>query len=163
MQFLIQFYPAIISTLSLYFYKRDSRWMQLFYRRMTFSYNFRKLFVLSLLFLLLGFNFLYLNTYGTSLGFYSATAICMGLFFFELTEKVFFQIQKRHILGMVMFAALISGCNGEFWPMAMNLYVVIIGSIFYPAEALLKRIADPSEFTRLAANGCPIIKDYYSR
>ena len=163
MQFLIQFYPAIVSTLSLYFYKRDSRWMQLFYRRMTFSYNFRKLFVLSLLFLLLGFNFLYLNTYGTSLGFYGATAICMGLFFFNLTEKVFFQIQKRHILGMVMFAALISGCNSEFWPMAMNLYVVIIGSIFYPAEALLKRIADPSEFTRLAANGFPIIKDYYSR
>ncbi len=163
MQFLIQFYPAIITTLSLYFYKRDSKWMQLFYRRMTFSYNFRKLFVLSLLFLLLSFNFCYLNAYGTGFGFYGATLIWMGLFFFEHTERFLFRIQERHVLGMLLLAKLIFACNGQTWPIAMNIYVLIVGSIFYPAKALFKKLSSPQDFSRMASSKETIIKEYYSR
>ena len=137
--------------------------MRTFYHRMVFSFNFRKLFVLSLLFLLLTFNFSYMNVYGVTAGFYGATAVCMCLFFFNQTEKFFFEIQDRPILGVILLVTLLFACFAKTWPIAMNLYVVIVGSIFYPSKHLFKKLGDPKEFSRIVANPEAVILDYYAR
>ena len=143
---------------SLYFYRRDSRWMQAFYRRMTFSHNCRKLFVSGLLFLLLSFNFVYLHAYGVTLGFVMATFVCMSLFFYKFTARVFHRLQDMAMLGMMLLVTLVSALSATTWPIAMNLYVIIIGSIFFPSKTLLDRLADPKEFTKLATSGKPVIE-----
>lgn len=162
MQLLLQFYPAIITTFSLFCYKNDNAWMRTFCHRMVFSFNFRKLFVLSLLFMLLTFNFSYMNVYGLTTGFYGSTAVCMCLFFFNQTEKFFFEIQDRPILGVILLVTLLFACFANTWAIAMNLYVVIVGSIFYPSKHLFKKIGNPNVFSRIVSNPEAVTLDYYA-
>ena len=73
----LHFYPAIVTMLSMFFYRRDTPGMQKFYRRMTFSLSARKLFVSLLMLLMLSFNFCYLQSYGVNWALGVGTVLCL--------------------------------------------------------------------------------------
>lgn len=160
---LLHFYPAIVSTLSLYFYRRDSPIMQRFYRRMTFSLSARKLFVLALMMLMLCFNFCYLQSYGISWSLGIASLLCVSMFSFRMSEKSMVWLQERLHIGIAFIAMLTCVIEPRMWPLVMNLYLFTIGSIFYPSHKMIRQLSSPETFSKLASNPETLIRGYYSR
>lgn len=163
MQMFLHFYPAIVATLSLYCYRRDSPWMQKFYRRMTFSVSARKLFVLALLMLMLLFNFCYLQSYGISWPLGIASLLCLSMFSFRITERSFLWLHQRLSMGFAMLAMLTCVVEPRIWSLAMNLYIFTAGSLFYPSESLMRQLKSPETFSKLCASPETLVKGYYSR
>lgn len=163
MQMFLHFYPAIVTLLSMYCYRRDNSWMQKFYRRMTFSVSARKLFVLGLLMLMLLFNFSYLQSYGVSWPLGIASLLCLSMFSFRMSEKGLVWLQERLHLGIAFVAMLTCVIEPRIWPLSMNLYIFAIGSVFYPSQKLMRQMKSPATFSMMAANPETLIKGYYSR
>lgn len=163
MQMLIHFYPAIVSLLSLYCYKRDNSWMQKFYRRMTFSVSARKFFVLMMLLNMLIFNFCYLQSFGFNLALGIATLLCMSMFSFRITERGLIWLQQRVGIVLCMTAMLICVVKPQMWPLSMNLYIFNIGSIFYPSSRLMRQLESPGTFSKIASHPETLISGYYSQ
>lgn len=159
----LHFYPAIVATLSLYCYRRDSPRMQKFYRRMTFSVSARKLFVLALLMLMLLFNFCYLQSYGVSWPLGIASLLCLSMFSFRMSEKGLVWLQERLHIGIAFVAMLICVVEPRIWPLSMNLYIFAIGSVFYPSRKMMRQLSSPDTFTKIVSNLETLIKGYYSR
>lgn len=163
MQFIVQFYPAIATMLSMYFYKRDSPCMQSFYRRMTFSQSARKLFVLLTMLAMLIFNFCYLQSFGFSVALGASTLLCLSMFSFRITERGFFWLQGRLGIALVFTAMLTCAIKHPIWPLSMNLYLFTIGSVFYPSEDLMRQLRSPVSFSKFSANPATVLSGYYSR
>ena len=146
----LHFYPAIVTMLSMFFYRRDTPGMQKFYRRMTFSQSARKLFVSLLMLLMLSFNFCYLQSYGVN------WALGVG--------TVLGRAQTRLGIGLGFIAMLTCVVEPAIWPLSMNLYIFSIGSVFYPSEELMRQLKSPENFSRYTACAdSTLISGYYSR
>lgn len=160
----LHFYPAIVSMLSIFFYRRDTSNMQKFYRRMTFSLSARKLFVSLLMLMMLSFNFCYLHSYGINWALGLGTVLCLSMFSFRLTERGFFWLQTRLGIGLGFIAMLTCVVEPTIWPLSMNLYIFSIGSVFYPSERLMQQMKSPEAFSRYSASAdSTFISGYYSR
>ena len=164
MQMFLHFYPATVTMLSMFFYRRDTPGMQKFYRRMTFSLSARKLFVSLLMLLMLSFNFCYLHSHGVNWALGAGTVLCLSMFSFRMTERSIFRLQTRLGIGLGFIAMLTCVIEPEIWPLSMNLYIFAIGSVFYPSENLMRQLTSPEVFSRYTA--CAdrtLIEGYYSR
>lgn len=160
----LHFYPAIVTMLSMFLYRRDSPKMQKFYRHMTFSVSARKLFVSLLMLLMLSFNFCYLQSFGVNWALGIGTVICLSMFSFRLTERSIFWLQARLGIGLGFVVMLTCVIEPSVWPLSMNLYIFSIGSVFYPSEGLMRRLKSPEHFSRYAAYAdSTLIASYYSR
>lgn len=164
MQMFLHFYPAIVTMLSMFFYRHDSHGMQKFYRRMTFSLSARKLFISLLMLLMLSFNFCYLHSYGVNLALGAGTVLCLSMFSFRITERSIFWLHTRLGIGQGFIAMLTCVVEPSIWPLSMNLYIFSIGSVFYPSEELMRQLKSPEAFSKYAAcaDGT-LISGYYSR
>ena len=147
----LHFYPAIVTMLSMFFYRRDTPGMQKFYRRMTFSQSARKLFVSLLMLLMLSFNFCYLQGYGVNWALGVGTVLCLSMFSFRITERSIFWLQTRLGIGLGFIAMLTCVVEPAIWPLSMNLYIFSIGSVFYPSEELMRQLKSPENFSRYTA------------
>ena len=164
MQYLIYFYPAITSLVGAYCYKRDSRRMQKFYRRMSLSYSARRLFANGLLLLMLIFNFWYLHAFGVDKMFCIATVMCGVMFSFRTAERVIYRLQTAEGLALAFTAMLACVVIPHIWPVAMCIYILTVGSFFYPSKKLMSKLSSPKQFTELAVSSDnAVIEDYYSR
>lgn len=164
MQMFLHFYPAIVTMLSMFFYRRDTPGMQKFYRRMTFSLSARKLFVSLLMLLMLSFNFCYLQSYGVNWALGVGTFLCLSMFSFRITERSIFWLQTRLGIGLGFIAMLTCVVEPAIWPLSMNLYIFSIGSVFYPSEELMRQLKSPENFSRYTACAdSTLISGYYSR
>lgn len=164
MQTLIYFYPAIITMLGQFFYKRDSARMQQFYRRMAVSRSARRLFTLGLLMLMLIANFLYLQIFGVDRMFCVATILCGVMFSFRTSERLINRLHKPEVLGLAFAVMIACVIIPSVWPVSMCLYILTVGSFFYPSKRMIRRLASPKHFSKLASSpDTSIIKDYYSR
>ena len=163
MQLLIQFYPAIATTVAMFFYKRDNRRMQSFYRRMALSLSARKLFVSLLMIAMLIYNFCYLQANGMNVALWIGTILCISMFSFRLAEKSLYVLQNRIYLAVAVIPMLVCVVQPGLLPISVNLYFIFIGSLFYPSRKLRDRLDNPETFTRFCANQDAAIKDYYSR
>lgn len=162
MQMLIHFYPAIVTLVSMYCYKRDNTLMQKFYRRMTFSLSARKLFVLVLMLLMLCFNFCYLHTFGLNFALGIASIFTLSLFSFRLTERNLYRLQSRIGIGMAFIVMLACVVKPAMWPLSLNLYIFAIGSMFYPSRKMMWQLESPKPFTKHAVHPATLIEGYYS-
>ena len=162
MAYILTLLPVVVTLVSLRLYRRDGKRMQRFYLNMTFGASARVFFTFVIVESLFMFNFLYLLTYGITWSLYVSSALPLLAFIRKFDEWTFFKLQKRTVLGGMMLSTLILGCNTVTWPIGFTLYVTLLASFFYPSEKLLRRLSDPSEFTKLAANPPSAIKDYYS-
>lgn len=162
MQMFLHFYPAILTMLSMYCYRRDSDLMQRFYRRMTFSVSARKLFVLSMMLLSLSFNFCYLQSYGTDIYLGLSTILCLSMFSFRISEYGIYRLHDRP--GTCVAFAVMLACVIEprIWPLSMNLFILMAGSLFYPSAGLMRQLEEPVSFSRIASNPATLISGYYS-
>lgn len=167
MHTLIYLYPAVIAVTGVHLYKRDTPSMQKFYNRMTFSCATRIFFVYSLLMLMLGFNFWYLCLFGADRPFWIATALCGVTFSFRTVERLFRLLQTRGGLSLVFADMVACAVIPEIWPVSACLFILTVGSFFYPSKKLMDRLASAEYFSKLAfssdSHDAPIIKDYYSR
>lgn len=163
MQLLIQFYPAIATTVAMFFYKRDNRRMQSFYRRMALSLSARKLFVSLLMIAMLIYNFCYLQANGMNVALWIGTVLCISMFSFRLAEKSLYVLQNRIYLAVAVIPMLVCVVQPGLLPISVNLYFIFMGSLFYPSRKLRNRLDNPETFTRFCANRDAAIKDYYSR
>lgn len=159
----LHFYPAIVTILSMFFYRRGTPRMQKFYRRMTFSLSARKLFVSLMMLLMLTFNFCYLQSHGVNWALGLGTILCLSMFSFRITERSLFWLQARLGLGLGFIAMLTCVIEPAIWPLSMNLYIFSIGSVFYPSGNLIRQLRSPEVFSRYTA--CAdrtLIEGYYS-
>lgn len=160
----LHFYPAIVTMLSIFFYRRNTPKMQKFYRRMTFSLSARKLFVSLLMLMMLSFNFCYLHSHGVNWALGLGTVLCLSMFSFRITEHSFFWLQTRLGLGLGFIAMLTCVVEPTIWPLSMNLYIFSIGSVFYPSEGLMRQLKSPETFSRYSVSAdSTLISGYYSR
>ena len=116
----LHFYPAIVTMLSIFFYRRDTPGMQKFYRRMTFSLSARKLFVSLLMLLMLSFNFCYLQGYGVNWALGVGTVLCLSMFSFRITERSIFWLQTRLGIGLGFIAMLTCVVEPAIWPLSVG-------------------------------------------
>lgn len=163
MQLLIQFYPAIATTVAMFFYKRDNHRMQSFYRRMALSLSARKLFVSLLMIAMLIYNFCYLQANGMNVALWIGTILCISMFSFRLAEKSLYVLQNRIYLAVAVIPMLVCVVQPGLLPISVNLYFVFMGSLFYPSRKLRNRLDNPETFTKFCANRDAAIKYYYSR
>lgn len=163
MQMLIHFYPAVMTMLSLYCYRRNSGRMQKFYRRMAFSISARKLFVLLIMLLSLSFNFCYLQSYGSDLALGLGSIVCFSMLSFRMSERGMYWLHNRLGIGLMFAATLVCVVEPQLWPLSMNLYIFTIGSMFYPTAGLIRQLKSPEAFTKMAAHPATLIDGYYSR
>lgn len=163
MQMFLHFYPAVITMLLLYFYRRDSCRMQKFYRRMAFSIASRKFFVLMLMLLSLSFNFCYLKSYGVNMALGISTIFCFAMLSFRMSERGIYRLHNRIGQSLIFAAMLICVIIPDIWPLSMNLFIFTIGSIFYPSVKLIRQLESPECFSRFAAHPATVIGGYYSR
>lgn len=163
MQMFLHFYPAILTMLSMYCYRRDSPRMQKFYRRMALSMSARKLYVLAMLLLSLSFNFCYLQSFGADIALGISSVICFAMFSFRISEKGFYRLHSRSGIALMFVAMLACVIKPDIWPLSMNLFIFTIASMFYPSERLVRQLHSPETFSRYAANPATFIPGYYSR
>lgn len=163
MQMFLHFYPAILTMLSMYCYRRDSGRMQKFYRRMTFSVSARKLFVLSMMLLSLSFNFCYLQSYGADIPLAIATVMCFSMFSFRISERGIHRLHDRLGTSLAFVAMLVCVVEPRVWPLSMNLFIFMAGSMFYPSASLMRQLEEPASFSRIASHPATLISGYYSR
>jgi hypothetical protein len=162
MQMFLHFYPAILTMLSMYCYRRDSCWMQKFYRRMTFSVSARKLFILLMMLLSLSFNFCYLQSYGADWFLALASLLCLSMFSFRISERGIYRLHERISTGLTFVVMLTCVVEPRIWPLSMNLFIFMAGSMFYPSEELIRRLEEPDFFSKIAACPASLISGYYS-
>ena len=163
MQLFLHFYPAVMTMLSLYFYRRDSCRMQNFYRRMALSISTRKFFVLILMLISLSFNFCFLQSYGVNAALGISSILCFAMLSFRMSERGIYWLQNRLGLSMIFAAMLICVVKPDIWPLSMNLFIFTVGSMFYPSAKLMRQLESPESFSRFAAHPATVIEGYYSR
>lgn len=156
-------YPLFFTAVGLYFYRRDGRRMQTFYRLMTTSYSCRMLYSLVLIWILLVFNACYTLAFGSDIGFFLSSLLIFGLLVSKRMDRLFFQLQNKTIIltvsGACLFTCLIPGC----WPLGVTMYLVLIASFFFPSKKLLEQLSHPNVFTKLSSSEGSIVLDYYAR
>ena len=160
----LHFYPAVITMLSLYFYRRDSCRMQKFYRRMAFSIASRKFFVLMLMLLFPFIQFLLSQVIWCQHGSWNIhnLLLCYALFPDERAWHLPAAQPHRSVADIrrhAYFCVIIP----DIWPLSMNLFIFTIGSIFYPSVKLIRQLESPECFSRFAAHPATVIGGYYSR
>ena len=72
-------------------------------------------------------------------------------------------LQNRVGLSIAIIPMLVCVVEPSMLPMSLNLYLLFLGSLFYPSRSLRQRLDNPETFTKLCSKRDSILKDYYSR
>lgn len=96
---LLLIFPILILVAALCCYKKDGRWMNAFYRRMSFHDVARRLYVQLVMLLLILFQFIQIQTHISAIDTFIPLIITALLIRFSMAELVFYAIKRRKVMG----------------------------------------------------------------
>lgn len=162
MRYILPLFPLVLTAAMMHFYRRDTPRMQRFYRRMATSKTARELFLQLTLLAMLLFNLVYVLSFEPDFGVTLATMVCIAMVTFRRAERVMFSLHSTR--NFAIASTIVAACVivQQLWPVAMNIFIVVIASMFYPSKTVIQSILDPKKFSNMANRTSSIIKGYYT-
>ena len=140
---LLLIFPILILVAALRCYKKDGRWMNAFYRRMSFHDVARRLYVQLVMLLLIVFQFIQVQTHISAIDTFMPLVITALLIRFSMAELVFYAIKRRKVMVSVCSLVLVGLFIPHCFSMAVALGILLVASIFYPSRGIRNKVESP--------------------
>lgn len=115
-----------------FLYKSRRPAMLDFYRNMTISFAFRKVYTRMLLLFLLAFHFYHLTIFRNHYDLIPSSVLCFAMFSHGLCERCIYFLQERRALWAGMVLSLACLFIPHFMPLGVSIGVLLCGTVFYP-------------------------------
>lgn len=126
--------PTFLAVPFLYKSRRPA--MLAFYRNMTMSFAFRKVYTRMLLLFLLAFHFYHLTIFQNHYDLIPSSVLCFAMFSHGLCERCICFFQERRVLWTGMVLSLACLFIPHFLPLGVSIGVMLCGTVFYPSRLL---------------------------
>ncbi len=140
---LLLIFPILILVAALCCYKKDGRWMNAFYRRMSFHDVARRLYVQLVMLLLILFQFIQIQTHISVIDTFIPLIITALLIRFSMAELVFYAIKRRKVMVSVCSLVLVGLFIPHCFSMAVAVGILLVASIFYPSRGIRNKVESP--------------------
>lgn len=158
---LLLIFPILILVAALCCYKKDGRWMNAFYRRMSFHDVARRLYVQLVMLLLILFQFIQIQTHISVIDTFIPLIITALLIRFSMAELVFYAIKRRKVMVSVCSLVLVGLFIPHCFSMAVAVGILLVASIFYPSRGIRNRVESPDEIFSLTSILGQLVANYY--
>lgn len=158
---LLLIFPILILVAALRYYKNDGRWMNAFYRRMSFHDVARRLYVQLVMLLLILFQFIQIQTHISAIDTFIPLIITALLIRFSMAELVFYAIKRRKVMVSVCSLVLVGLFIPHCFSMAVALGILLVASIFYPSRGIRNMVESPDEIFSLTSIPGQLVANYY--
>lgn len=158
---LLLIFPILILVAALCCYKKDGRWMNAFYRRMSFHDVARRLYVQLVMLLLILFQFIQIQTHISAIDTFIPLIITALLIRFSMAELVFYAIKRRKVMVSVCSLVLVGLFIPHCFSMAVAVGILLVASIFYPSRGIRNKVESPDEIFSLTSIRGQLVANYY--
>lgn len=158
---LLLIFPILILVAALCCYKKDGRWMNAFYRRMSFHDVARRLYVQLVMLLLILFQFIQIQTHISVIDTFIPLIITALLIRFSMAELVFYAIKRRKVMVSVCSLVLVGLFIPHCFSMAVAVGILLVASIFYPSRWIRNKVESPDEIFSLTSIRGQLVANYY--
>lgn len=158
---LLLIFPILILVAALCCYKKDGRWMNAFYRRMSFHDVARRLYVQLVMLLLILFQFIQIQTHISVIDTFIPLIITALLIRFSMAELVFYAIKRRKVMVSVCSLVLVGLFIPHCFSMAVAVGILLVASIFYPSRGIRNKVESPDEIFSLTSIRGQLVANYY--
>ena len=158
---LLLIFPILILVAALRCYKKDGRWMNAFYRRMSFHDVARRLYVQLVMLLLIVFQFIQVQTHISAIDTFMPLVITALLIRFSIAELVFYVLKKRKVMVAVCSLVLAALFTPHCFSMAVALGILLVASVFYPSREVRSMVESPDDISSLTSIPGQLVANYY--
>ena len=158
---LLLIFPILILVAALRCYKKDGRWMNAFYRRMSFHDVARRLYVQLVMLLLIVFQFIQVQTHISAIDTFMPLVITALLIRFSIAELVFYVLKKRKVMVAVCSLVLAALFTPHCFCMAVALGILLVASVFYPSREVRSMVESPDDIFSLTSIPGQLVANYY--
>lgn len=135
----------VTPVLAPFLYKSRRPSMIAFYRRMTFSFSFRRLYTLMFTLYLVAFHFYHLSVYRQPQWLFPSTILVMLMYSPRISERMFHFMQDKLALLAFCLMGMLCMLFPQFLPLGFTLLIIAVASVFFPSihlrDSLLKEDA----------------------
>lgn len=158
---LLLIFPILILVAALRCYKKDGRWMNAFYRRMSFHDVARRLYVQLIMLLLILFQFMQIQTHISAIDTFMPLMITALLIRFSMAELVLYCLKKRKVMVLVCSLVLAVLFIPHCFSMAVALGILLVASVFYPSRGIRNMVESPDDIYSLTTVPGLLVANYY--
>lgn len=154
-------FPLLLLLVPVTLYKRGNRFMTRFYMAMLRSSAARKLYLQTMLIVLLLFHYVYVSGHFGELGVLFSTILCGVLFLHKRAER-WLRLLKAHrqlyfrmaVLSMAMVAM-------HLYTMAVTVAFLLLAATFYPSASILYEWNDKEKQEKWRADSRALAEHYF--
>ncbi len=155
-------FPLLLLLVPVTLYKRGNRFMTRFYMAMLRSSAARKLYLQTLLIVLLLFHYVYVSGHFGEFGVLFSTILCGALFSHKRAER-WLHLMKAHrqlyfrmaVLSMAMVAI------PHLYTMAVTVAFLLLAATFYPSASILYEWNDKEKQEKWRADSRALAEHYF--
>ncbi len=140
---IIIFYPILLGCGMVFFYRKNTLAMQLFYFRMVQFKSARKLYTLIFFILLLVYNYCCFDTYSDIYGVGIAAVLSLPLLVYRMANRLLQMLANyADVMLSMLVLLLVQGMIIEQHVIVVTGFTYLVAAMFYPSSYLMKRIED---------------------
>ena len=158
---LLLIFPILILVAALACYKKDGRWMNAFYRRMSFHDVARRLYVQLIMLLLIVFQFLQIQTHISAIDTFIPLLFTALLIRFSMAELLFYGLKKRKVMMAVCLLVLAGLFIPHCFSMAVALGILLVAAVFYPSREIRGMVESPDGIFSIKNIPGMLVAKYY--
>ncbi|MCM1511106.1 MAG: hypothetical protein NC116_10385 [Clostridium sp.] len=126
----------VTPVLAPFLYRSRRPSMIAFYRRMTFSFGFRRLYTLMLTLYLVAFHFYHLSIYRQPQWLLPSTVLVILMYSPRISERMFHFMQDRQTLPAFCLQGMFCLFFPQFLPLGFTVLVIAVAAVFFPSTHL---------------------------
>ena len=154
--------PVLLLFVSIFLYRNNSRAMQKFYLRMTFSYHCRQLYSLVTLMVLILFHYSAHEVMPTEYGIMISTVPMIILFRFKYADKILHLLHdKRKVAYCTALATLVFLFTPHLYTLAATTATILVAAGFYPSHHILHHSVNYENGIKLCEHPNTVVEYYY--
>lgn len=158
---LLFIFPILILVAALRCYKKESKRMNTFYIRMSFTDIARRFYVQSVMLLLIFFQYLQVRSFASPADIFLPLCLIALLIRFTMAEKLLYKLKNRKVMLAIAIIVLASLFITHLFSLAVSLSLLITAAVFYPSHEVRKLAESPDAIIHLKNNPSEIAKCYY--
>ncbi len=132
----LYFSSFVTPVLAPFLYKSRRPSMIAFYRRMTFSFSFRRLYTLMFTLYLVAFHFYHLSVYRQPQWLFPSTILVMLMYSPRISERMFHFMQDKQTLSAFCLPGILCMFFPQFLPLGFTVLVIAVAAVFFPSTHL---------------------------
>lgn len=155
-------FPLLLLLVPVTLYKRGNRFMTRFYMAMLRSSAARKLYLQTLLIVLLLFHYVYVSGHFGEFGVLFSTILCGALFSHKRAER-WLHLMKAHrqlYFRMAVFSMAMVAIP-HLYTMAFTVAILLLAAAFYPSASILYEWNDKEKQDTWRANTQSLAEHYF--